>query len=266
MAKGDFSVRLDERIRAVELRTMAQNFNLMTQELANMEIFRSDFISNVSHEFKTPLSTIEGYATLMQTSKLSEEKRKLFAEKILSNTKRLSTLTGNILLLSRLENQEINTGTLRFSLDEQLRECLLLFEPEWTQKNLELDIQLEELEYEGNPNLLFQVWQNLIGNAVKFSCQNGCLRILLRRQDGMICVYVVDNGIGMNEETQRRIFEKFYQGDLSHAAEGNGLGLALAKRIIELHGGEIAVSSKEGRGTTMTVFLPSTRPSKKEAE
>lgn len=264
VAKGDFSVRLDEQGRAMELRTMAQNFNLMAQELANTEIFRSDFISNVSHEFKTPLSTIEGYATLMQADELSEEKRKIYAGKILSSAKRLSTLAGNILLLSRLEQQQINTGAERFSLDEQLRETLLLFEAEWTKKKLELDVQLEELAYEGNADLLFQVWQNLIGNAVKFSQENGFLRILLHRQDDRIFVNVVDNGVGMNLETQQRIFEKFYQGDTSHAMEGNGLGLALAKRIVEMHGGKIEVSSREGRGTTMTVSLPYARETGKE--
>lgn len=255
VAKGNFSVTLNDNIPALELRVMAQNFNLMTQELAKTEIFRNDFISNVSHEFKTPLSAIEGYAALLQNESLSSEKRSAYTERIIYNTKRLAALTGNILLLSRLENQSIPPKKESFSLDEQIREMILLFTDEWTEKNLDMDIDLEAVNYYGSFDLLSQVWQNLIGNAVKFSNKNGFIRIMMRQTQENITVSICDNGCGMNQETANRIFEKFYQGDTSRASEGNGLGLTLAKRIIELHNGTISVSSKEGKGTTFTVIL-----------
>lgn len=257
IAKGDFTVRLDESIPVAEFREMAHNFNIMAKELAGIEILRNDFIENVSHEFKTPLTAIEGYATLLQKKGLSEEKRAEYTGKILLNTRRLSTLTGNILLLSRLENQEIEIKKERFSLDEQLREIILLFEPQWSAKRLDLDIELDPVEFYGSSELLAQVWQNILGNAMKFASDNGEVQVLLRGVgDTNIEVSIADNGIGMNEEVVQRAFEKFYQGDPSRAASGNGLGLSLAKRIVNLHGGTIEVTSREGCGTVFIVRLP----------
>lgn len=256
VAKGNFNIRLNEDVRATEIRTMTHNFNVMIRELAGTEMLRNDFVENVSHEFKTPLSAIEGYVTLLQKKNLSEEKRLEYTERILINTKRLNSLTGNILLLSRLENQEIQSRKLRYSLDEQIRESILLLEPQWNAKNLELDIDLDTVYYYGNKELLAQVWQNILGNAVKFVSDNGKIHVLLKRKDNRICVSVTDNGIGMSKEVASRIYEKFYQGDSSRASSGNGLGLALAKRIIDLHNGSISVFSKEGAGTTFTVVLP----------
>lgn len=169
VVKGNFDVRLNEDLPVEELNSMARNFNIMVRELANTEIFRKDFIENVSHEFKTPLSAIEGYATLLQSKSLSEEKRTDYTGKILLNTRRLSNLTGNILLLSRLENQEVDIKKETYSLDEQLRETILLFESQWTEKNLELDIDLCSVNYTGNKEMLMQVWQNILGNAIKFA-------------------------------------------------------------------------------------------------
>lgn len=256
VARGNFDVSLDENIKIKELRDMAHNFNLMTKELAGTEILRTDFVENVSHEFKTPLSAIEGYATLLQKKDLSEEKRQGYTKKILYNTRRLSTLTSNILLLSRLDNQEIGIKKESFCLDEQLREILLLLEDGWTGKNLELEIDLDAVDYYGNKDLLAHVWQNILSNAIKFSPEHGIIHILLRRENGSLITSITDNGIGMSEDIMRRVFEKFYQGDLSRSSQGNGLGLALAKRIVNLHGGDISVSSKEGKGTTFTVSLP----------
>lgn len=256
VARGNFDVSLDENIKIKELRDMAHNFNLMTKELAGTEILRTDFVENVSHEFKTPLSAIEGYATLLQKKDLSEEKRQGYTKKILYNTRRLSTLTSNILLLSRLDNQEIGIKKESFCLDEQLREILLLLEDGWTEKKLELEIDLDAVDYYGNKDLLAHVWQNILSNAIKFSPEHGIIHILLRRENGSLITSITDNGIGMSEDIMRRVFEKFYQGDLSRSSQGNGLGLALAKRIVNLHGGDISVSSKEGKGTTFTVFLP----------
>ena len=258
VARGNFDVSLDENIRIKELREMAHNFNLMAKELAGTEILRTDFVENVSHEFKTPLSAIEGYATLLQKKDISAEKRQDYTKKILYNTRRLSTLTSNILLLSRLENQEIGIKKESFCLDEQLREILLLLEEGWTEKQLELEIDLDAVDYYGNKDLLAHVWQNILSNAIKFAPENGIIHILLRRENGSLITSITDNGIGMSEDVMRRVFEKFYQGDFSRSSQGNGLGLALAKRIVDLHGGDIAVSSKEGKGTTFTVTLPLT--------
>lgn len=256
VAKGNFDLHINENIRADEIRIMAQNFNLMVRELSNTELFRNDFINNVSHEFKTPLAAIEGYGTLLQNKGVSAEKRELYVEKILYNTRRLSALTGNILMISRLENQEIATEKERFSLDEQIREMILLCEEAWNRKSLYLDVDLDPVDYFGNPELLAQVWQNLISNAVKFSNNGGTVWVRLRRQEAAAVVEIADNGPGMSPQVAARIFEKFYQGESSHSTEGNGLGLALSKRILDLHGGQISVSSKEGKGTTFTVILP----------
>lgn len=256
VAKGDFNVKIDENIKAKELNQMAQNFNIMIQELASMEMFRSDFINNVSHEFKTPLAAVEGYATLLQSKNISEEKRQAYISKILYNTTRLSELTENILLISRIENQNISIAKSAFSLDEQIRQIILLFEQEWTNKNINLDIDLDKVDYIGNEELLAQVWQNIIGNAMKFTPDNGLIQISMKKSNDNVIVSIADNGIGMDEDTQSRIFEKFYQGDKSRTLKGNGLGLALAKQIINIHKGSISVSSQEDNGSTFKVCLP----------
>ena len=221
VAKGDFNVQIDENMKVKELREMSHNFNLMIRELAGMEMFRNDFISNVSHEFKTPLSAIEGYTTLLQTPNLPEDKKQFYISKILYNTNRLSELTGHILLLSRLENQNISIPKSTFSLDEQIRQIILLFERDWTEKNIDLDINLEEINYLGNEELLAQVWQNIIGNALKFTNPNGKIKVFMESNDKYIVIDIIDNGIGIDEATQARIFEKFYQGDKSHTIKGN---------------------------------------------
>lgn len=253
--KGNFDITLDENIRATEIRTMIQNFNVMIKELGNTELFRNDFIENVSHEFKTPLSAIEGYATLLQKKDISEKKKIEYTNKILFNTKRLSSLAGNILLLSRLENQENEIKREKYSLDEQIREIILLLETEWTNKNIDLDIDLESIDYYGNRELLAQVWLNILGNAIKFVETNGTIRVLLYKLKNSVTVSVEDNGMGMSPEVMQRIYEKFYQGDRSHSTSGNGLGLALVKRIVDLHQGNIQVSSEEREGTVFLVEL-----------
>lgn len=264
VAKGNFEVSVEENIKASELHEMAKNFNIMIHELSSIELFRNDFIANVSHEFKTPLSAIEGYATLLQNINISDERRQFYCEKIISNTKRLTTLTGNILQLSRLENQKNNISKQVFSLDEQIRQIILLFENQWNKKNINIEIDLETLNYNGNEELLAQVWLNLIGNALKFVEDNGCIYIYLKKENEHVRIDICDDGIGMDEVTRLRIFEKFYQGDTSHTMQGNGLGLTLVKNIVELHKGEITVSSKEGKGTTFTVTLPINKLSRGE--
>ncbi|MDO4278249.1 MAG: HAMP domain-containing sensor histidine kinase [Lachnoclostridium edouardi] len=256
VVKGNFQIQLDENISAKELKSVTHNFNVMVKELANTEIFRKDFVENVSHEFKTPLSAIEGYATLLQKKNLSEEKRIEYTKRILFNSQRLSSLTGNILLLSRLENQEMEVKKESYSLDEQLREAILMFENIWTEKELDLDIDLCLADYTGNKELLMQVWQNILGNAVKFVEKQGKIQVILKSNPESVQVSIIDNGIGMDENTQKRIFEKFYQADASRAGIGNGLGLTLAKRIIDLHHGSVSVSSKQGKGTAFVITLP----------
>lgn len=256
IAKGNFDVKIDENVLSSELKDMAQSFNIMAKELSGTEMMRNDFVENVSHEFKTPLSAIEGYATLLQKKDLSNEKRIDYTKKILYNTKRLSTLTGDILLLSRLENQELGIEKKIFCLDEQLREIILSQEENWSAKNIALEIELESVDFYGNKELLAHVWQNIFGNAIKFSPEFGIININLKKSDNYVSVNIKDNGLGMNSETKKRIFEKFYQGDSSRSSKGNGLGLTLAKRVTDLHHGKIEVVSEEGKGSEFSVILP----------
>lgn len=256
LSKGNFNVKLPENEKIMEIREMAQRFNAMTYDLSHIETLRSDFVANVSHEFKTPIAAIEGYATLLQNRRLPAEKHDRYVEKILENSRRLSSLSGNILLLSRLENQQIIPDQAEYRLDEQLRQCVLMLEEKWAKKQLNFDIALHREFYYGSQALLEQVWLNLLDNAIKHSPAGGCIRIKLRAQEGALCVSVADQGAGMSRDVQKHIFEKFYQADSSHKSEGNGLGLALVKRIIELCGGTVTVNSDPGHGAEFTVLLP----------
>ena len=258
VADGDFSVRMNETGMFREVREMIQNFNIMAKQLGSNKIIHTDFTRNFSHEMKTPLSTIEGYATLLQDPQLTFEKRTEYAEKIIRNTKRLSALTGNILVLSRLENSSVAVQKKKFSLDEQLRQVVIMFEEVWTEKNIDIDIDDEgkHVSFYGSEDLLFQAWQNIVGNALKFTDNGGIVRIILRETPDSITVSVKDNGIGISEEDQKRIFEKFYQADASHASRGNGLGLAITRHIIELHSGSINVVSEPNKGSEFIVILP----------
>ncbi len=256
VAQGNYDIELKENTPVVELREIIQSFNTMTKELAGTEMLRNDFVENVSHEFKTPLTAIEGYATLLQQKNLTEEKRTEYTQKILLSTRRLNTLTGNILLLSRLENQELEIKRDSYPLDEQLRESILLLEPNWNSKQLELDIDLIDCDYTANRELMAQVWQNILGNAIKFSPEKGLIQVRLQREADQVIITVADNGPGMSGEVMSRVFEKFYQGDISRSGQGNGLGLSLAKRIIDLHDGTIEVQSQTGAGSIFTISLP----------
>lgn len=258
VAGGDFSVQMNETGMFREVREMIQNFNIMTKELGSNKIIHTDFTRNVSHEMKTPLSTIEGYATLLQDPNISFESRAEYAEKIIQNTKRLSALTGNILALSRLENNSVAIQKKEFSLDEQLRQVVIMYEEVWTEKNIDIDIDDEgkHIMFYGSEDMLFQAWQNLVGNALKFTDNGGIVRIVLREAPDGVTVSVKDNGIGISEENKERIFEKFYQADFSRASNGNGLGLAITRKIIELHSGSITVNSEYGKGSEFVVTLP----------
>lgn len=255
VADGDFSVRLEGKSSSKEIREIHSGFNLMANELAATEILQTDFVSNVSHEFKTPINAIEGYATLLQGCESLDGDQKRYVEKILFNTRRLSSLVGNILLLSKIENQSIQTNQTKFCLDEQIRQSIVALESAWEEKNIELDVDLDRVEYLGNEALLHHVWDNLIGNAIKFNSQCGLVRIRLRRDGTEILFTVEDSGPGISEEARKHIFDKFYQADSSHKEEGNGLGLALVKRILTLVGGEISAENLNGGGCRFTVKL-----------
>jgi signal transduction histidine kinase len=256
VAKGNFAVRLGENEAVDEIREFAHNFNTMLRALSNTEILRNDFIVNVSHEFKTPIAAIEGYATLLTDGSLSESERAEYAQMILESAKQLSSMSGNILTLSKLENQEALLERKPFRLDEQLRQAVLMLESEWSAKRLDMQIELEKVTYNGSESLLMQVWMNMIGNAIKFTPDSGRVEIRLNRTESGALVEISDTGCGMDETVRRHIWGKFYQGDTSHKSEGNGLGLALVKRILELFGGGVTVKSTVGAGSTFAVTLP----------
>ena len=255
VADGDFTVRAPEQSSSLELMELYSGFNLMVQELSSTEILQTDFVSNVSHEFKTPINAIEGYSMLLQAGDNLTQQQREYVEKIVFNTKRLSSLVGSILLLSKLENQQIPTGQTRFRLDEQIRQSIVALEEAWEKKGIEIDADLQRVEYIGNEAMLHHVWDNLIGNAIKFSPEGSPVRISLTREQGQVVFAVEDRGPGISDEAQKRIFDKFYQTDNSHKQEGNGLGLALAKRIVVIEGGSIAVENIPAGGCRFTVIL-----------
>ena len=256
VAGGDFTVRLDCTSKIRDVREVYGSFNTMVKELGNTETLQTDFVSNVSHEFKTPINAIEGYASLLQDSQLTDEQKNAYIDKIIFNTRRLSDLVGNILLLSKVNNQTISLKASTFRLDEQVRQSILALESKWEKKEIEFDIDLDEIEYTGYENLLSHVWLNLIDNAVKFSPQNGQIRIRLKQLAGSVTFSIWDNGLSIPEADIGRIFNKFYQGDNSHASEGNGLGLALVRKIVAAAHGTINVTSSEDAGTEFVVALP----------
>lgn len=260
LTHGDFSAR----IRPFhgfdsmnEFDAIIEDFNKMAEELSGTETLRTDFIANVSHELKTPLAVIQNYATMLQSPDLPEDRRTEYAIAITDATRRLSALITNILKLNRLENQQIYPQWSFYELNEQLCECLLYFEDAWEQKNLQIETELDELvTIRGDEELLSLVWNNLFSNAVKFTGAGGTVKVRLTAEEGRAVVTVSDTGCGISPEAGRHIFEKFYQGDSSHATQGNGLGLALVKRVVDIMGGEISVDSVVGQGSTFTVRLP----------
>ncbi|KPU44722.1 heme sensor protein HssS [Oxobacter pfennigii] len=253
IAGGDFSVQIEKK-RKDEIGQLVDNFNKMAKELASTEMLRNNFISDISHEFKTPLTSIEGYTKLLKNCK-NDSERDEYIEIITRETKRLSVLSGNILLLNRIENENITQVKDTFRLDEQIRQVILLSENKWISKNMDLNIELEEIKYTGNEQLLFQVWLNLLDNAIKFSNRNEAIEIRLKRQDGQTIFSIMDYGKGMSEEQQKRMSEKFYTGDKSRNTEGNGLGLSIVKRIVDIHGGTIDVQGRKDEFTLIKVIL-----------
>ena len=254
--KGDFSQRLEVTGFNGEIDELIESYNKMAQELGGIEMFRENFINSFSHEFKTPIVSIQGFAKQLKKENLSEEKKQEYIDIIISESKRLTNLSSNILMLSKLENQQIITDKTSFSLDEQIRNCILLLEKQWTAKDISFDIDMQEIQYTTNAEMLSQVWVNIIGNAIKFSPEGSSIRIKLFKESDVITAEITDRGIGMDQQTISHIFERFYQGDRAHASEGNGLGLPLVKRIVELCNGNIRVESQYGKGTNFIVTLP----------
>ncbi|MDF2985969.1 MAG: Two component sensor kinase [Eubacterium sp.] len=258
IALGDFSVRVaplrkDGKKDYVEV--MFEDFNKMAEELTTIETLKSDFIANVSHEIKTPLSVIQSYANALRNNELTPEERSEYTKTIITASQKLSELVTNILKLNKLENQEILPEASPYDLSEQLRCCALAFEDLWENKGITFTADLDEVIVSYDEGMLELVWNNLISNSIKFTGTGGSISLKLIRKDGFAVVSVTDSGCGMDEETGKHIFDKFYQGDTSHSQQGNGLGLTLVMKVIEILKGEITVDSKPGYGTTFTVCL-----------
>lgn len=255
VADGDFSVRLEGKSSSKEIMEIYTGFNLMANELSSTEILQTDFVSNVSHEFKTPINAIEGYSTLLQDADNLDDGQREYIDKILFNTQRLSSLVGSILLLSKLENQQIPTNQTEYRLDEQIRQSVVALETAWVQKDIELDVELDRVSYLGNEQMMRHVWDNVISNAVKFSPVGGTVKLRLTKKLKKLIFTIEDQGPGLTEEALGHIFDKFYQADNSHKQEGNGLGLALVKRILTIEKGQITAENLRSGGCRFTVIL-----------
>lgn len=259
ITKGDFNVKIphiSDIMDAGSFNVIIDGINKMSEELKGVETLRTDFIASVSHELKTPLAAINNYGTLLQDSNLTDEERSQYAKSVTDASRSLANLITNILKLNKLENQQIFPETRPYNLSEQICGCFLAFEDAWENKNLEVETDIEEnVIINADSELLELVWNNLFSNAIKFTENSGRIYVALKNEKGCATVTITDTGCGMSAETGRHIFEKFYQGDTSHAAKGNGLGLALVKRVVDITGCEISVQSELGAGSTFTVRL-----------
>lgn len=263
LEQGDFSVRMSCSgwMRPLELREFTQAFNAAAEELGSTEILRKDFVNNFSHEFKTPITSLGGFADLLlEDPEMPEAERREYLTIIREESGRLASLANRVLALSRLDAQTVLTDTASFPLAEQLRQSALVVQQKWShKKRVEMTVELplqDDCLYTGNASLLREVWVNLLDNAFKFSPEGGVVCLSLHRGENALQVTVTDQGPGMEKAVQARIFDRFYQGDTSHKTEGNGLGLAMVDKIVRLHGGSILVQSSPGTGSTFSVQLP----------
>ena len=257
VAEGDFSVQLEPQ-GSGEIRELTENFNSMIRGLSANEYLHKEFVSNISHEFNTPITSLKGYAKLLKRDGLTPEQRTEYADIVISESDRLSRLSADLLRLSELENKGLSPERNTFSLDEQIRSAVILLQQSWEDKALNLDIDLEEVSFEGDESLLYQLWVNLISNAVRYTENGGEIKVSLLKSEAAVTVSVSDSGIGMTQEEMENVFRRFYKADKSRSSRGTGLGLAIAKKIAELHGGDITVSGAVGEGSTFTVTLPFT--------
>ncbi|AWI05442.1 sensor histidine kinase [Clostridium drakei] len=255
LAAGDFSTRIN--LKGIpELQQLSKSFNHMAEELSSIEILRSDFVNNFSHEFKSPIVSMRGFAKMLKYGDLTEEEHNEYLDIIISESDRLVELSKNVLNICKIENQVIISNSKEYNLTEQIRRCIAIMAQKWSTKDPSFDFECEEINFTGDEDLISQVWINLIDNAIKFTNAHVLIHMSLHKYNDSIRFSISDNGPGMDEETQKHIFDKFYQGDTSHATHGNGLGLPITKKIIELHSGTIYVKCADGNGTTFIIELP----------
>ena len=255
LSRGDFSARLNIK-KPPEFQILSKNFNAMAEELGGIEVLRTDFINNFSHEFKTPIISIKGFAEILKDDDLSKEEKNEYLDIIIEESKRLSSLATNVLNLSKIETQVILNDIQRFNIGEQIRQSILLLDSKFQAKNILLDINIEDCYINGNKEMLNQVWVNILENAIKFNRENGIVSVNIKKKEENIFIHISDTGLGIAKESIPKIFDKFYQVDTSHSTNGNGLGLAIVKKIVELHNGTIKCDSIVSKGSKFTIMLP----------
>ncbi len=254
LSKGNYDVKIKIGKRNPVGKEITKTFNLLASELSQTEVLRTDFVNNLSHEYKTPIVSILGFAKLLQKTDLTAEQQE-FVDIIVTESSRLTNMTTNMLALSKIENQHILTDKQHYNVSEQIRECIILLEKRWSDKNLEIEADFGEFMIEGNQELLKQVWINLMDNSIKYSYPNGKISFFIKESENLLNVSVINTGPLIPKDIQKRIFNKYWQEDISHSSEGTGIGLSISKKIIELHHGDIHVSSNE-RETEFIVSLP----------
>lgn len=255
VANGKFDVHIQHNGKD-EISDLVKNFNIMVQELKANEYLHKEFVSSVSHEFKTPLSSIQGFGKMLKKKDLSLREREEYTDIIIEESERLSNLSSNLLRLSKLDHQAVQHRKDTFDLDEQIRRVILLLQNQWESKLIELSVDLEEISYTGDEELLQQIWLNLMVNAIKFTPEKGTIKIFLESGDNHVYFTISDNGIGISASDQKRIFERFYKADKSRTKSGTGLGLSIVKKIAEIHGGKVTVESEPDKGSAFCVKLP----------
>ncbi|WP_326512028.1 HAMP domain-containing sensor histidine kinase [Clostridium intestinale] len=260
MSKGDFNVKLEyDHDKIKPFVALVKGVNSMALELSTMEKMRQEFVSNVSHEIQSPLTSIKGFAQVLRNNNLSEDERVHYLNIIETESTRLSKLGDNLLKLATLDSDQVELQLKSYRLDKQIRSTILSLEPHWERKNIKFEIFMDEVEIIGDEGMLNQVWTNLIHNSIKFTEENGQIKIYLSKLQDKVEFKIIDTGIGIDEEEQLHIFERFYKADKARARSigGNGLGLSIVKRIIEVHKGSIEVQSELGNGSTFTIYLSS---------
>ncbi len=258
LASGDFSARLNMN-HPPEYQILSENFNHMAEELAGIEVLRTDFINNFSHEFKTPIVSIKGFAEILKDDNLTKEERNEYLDIVIEESTRLSSLATNVLTLSKIETQTILTNQQRFNIGEQLRQCILILDAKLAKKDILLNVNIHDCYIYGNKEMLNQVWLNILDNAIKFSSREGVIEVSMKESEYLITIMITDTGCGIEQDALPKIFDKFYQAETSHSTTGNGLGLSIVHKIITLHKGTIMCDSVVSKGTCFTISLPTTQ-------